>query len=200
VVELATNAETQTGTDSTRAVTPAALQSCTSTENRKGVAELATQSDTDTGTDDTRIITPLKLKNFTGILGYCINGSLAANFDPEDNKTYAINTATPVSGLFGTRFKIPIPKTGTIKKAIVIWYASSAAGTNESISFNIRLNNTADTLIASLGDTSNSKTFANYSLSIAVTEGDYIEIKLTTPTWVTNPTAVYISWSVYIES
>jgi hypothetical protein len=200
VLELATNGETQIGTDSTRAVTPASLKACTATESRNGVAEIATQTETDTGTDDSRIVTPLKLKNFSGILGYCINGSLAATFDPADNTTYAINTAAPVSGLFGTRFKIPIPKTGTIKKAIVSWYASSVAGTSESISCYIRLNNSSDTLIASVADTSNNKTFSNYSLSISVTEGDYIEIKLTTPSWSTNPTAVYISWSVYIES
>jgi len=75
LVYLATNAETQTGTDSNKAVTPAALSSRTATETRTGIAEIATQAETDTGTDDARIVTPLKLKtlldNRTG--GYAAN-------------------------------------------------------------------------------------------------------------------------------
>lgn len=61
VVELATNAETQTGTDSSRAVTPAGLASRTATETRTGIAEIATQAETDAGTDDARMVTPKKL-------------------------------------------------------------------------------------------------------------------------------------------
>ena len=75
LVYLATNAETQTGTDANKAVTPASLSSRTATETRTGIAELATQAETDAGTDDARIVTPLKLKtlldNRTG--GYAVN-------------------------------------------------------------------------------------------------------------------------------
>jgi hypothetical protein len=75
LVFLATNAETQTGTDTVKAVTPSALSSRTATETRTGIAELATQAETDAGTDDLRIVTPLKLKtlldNRTG--GYAVN-------------------------------------------------------------------------------------------------------------------------------
>jgi hypothetical protein len=75
LVYLATDAETQTGTDTNKAVTPASLSSRTATETRTGIAELATQAETDAGTDDARIVTPLKLKtlldNRTG--GYAAN-------------------------------------------------------------------------------------------------------------------------------
>ena len=75
LVYLATNAETQTGTDSNKAVTPASLSSRTATETRTGLAEIATDAETAAGTDDTRIVTPLKLKtlldNRTG--GYAAN-------------------------------------------------------------------------------------------------------------------------------
>jgi hypothetical protein len=64
IVELATDAETQTGTDTTRAITPSNLTSRTATETRTGIAEIATQVETDAGTDDTRIVTPLKLKTY----------------------------------------------------------------------------------------------------------------------------------------
>lgn len=62
LVELATNAETQTGTDTTRAVTPAALTARTATTGRRGVAELATQAEVNAGTDNTRIVTPATLR------------------------------------------------------------------------------------------------------------------------------------------
>jgi hypothetical protein len=75
LVYLASNAETQTGTDTNKAVTPAALSSRTATETRTGIAEIATDAETSAGTDDTRIVTPLKLKtlldNRTG--GYAAN-------------------------------------------------------------------------------------------------------------------------------
>ena len=75
LVFLATNAETQTGTDSNKAVTPASLSARTATETRTGIAEIATDAELTTGTDDTRIVTPLKLKTYldnrTG--GYAAN-------------------------------------------------------------------------------------------------------------------------------
>jgi hypothetical protein len=75
LVFLASNAETQTGTDSNKAVTPASLSSRTATETRTGIAEIATDAEVTTGTDDTRIVTPLKLKTYldnrTG--GYAAN-------------------------------------------------------------------------------------------------------------------------------
>ena len=64
VVELATNAETQTGSDTTRAVTPAGLASVVASESLAALAEIATQGEADAGTDDAKIITPLKLENF----------------------------------------------------------------------------------------------------------------------------------------
>ena len=62
VVELATDAETQTGTDTVRAITPANLSARSATETRTGVAEIATQAETNAGTDDARIVTPLKAR------------------------------------------------------------------------------------------------------------------------------------------
>ena len=57
VVELATDAETQAGTDTARAVTPAGLSSRTATETRTGVVELATTAEVVVGMDTTRAVT-----------------------------------------------------------------------------------------------------------------------------------------------
>ncbi|MDQ3008701.1 MAG: hypothetical protein M3Q81_03820, partial [bacterium] len=69
VIELATQAEVTTGTDTTRAITPATLatriSSITSpsaaTETAAGIIELATQAEVTTGTDTTRAVTPATL-------------------------------------------------------------------------------------------------------------------------------------------
>lgn len=64
-IEIATNGEVQTGTDTVRAVTPAGLQACTGTTTRKGVLELATNTEVQTGTDTARAITPAGLQACT---------------------------------------------------------------------------------------------------------------------------------------
>ena len=68
VVELATNAEAATGTDTERAVTPAALAYAATTHvaaataSAAGKVELATSAETITGTDTARAITPAGLR------------------------------------------------------------------------------------------------------------------------------------------
>jgi len=82
IVELATNAEVTTGTDTVRAITPSNLTSITrlgtvtignvtaivsaASETLAGKIEIATQAEVTTGTDDLRAITPLKLKTHLG--------------------------------------------------------------------------------------------------------------------------------------
>ena len=61
VVELATDQETQDGTDKLRAVTPAALAARTSTEGRTGLVQLATDAEVVAGKDDAKAVTPKKL-------------------------------------------------------------------------------------------------------------------------------------------
>lgn len=94
--------------------------------------------------------------------------------------------------------KVYIPKSGTIKRAEIYCY-SAVAGTAENWSLNIRLNNTIDTLIQTVGVSASERRFSNTSLNIAVVAGDYIEIKSVQPTWVTNPTGTIFGGYIYIE-
>lgn len=64
LVTLATDAEVQAGTDTSKVVTPSGLNSRTATETRTGLAEIATQAEVNAGTDDQRFVTPLKLKTY----------------------------------------------------------------------------------------------------------------------------------------
>lgn len=65
-VELATSAETITGTDATRAVTPAGLALLTATDLRRGLVELATAAEVAALTDPDRAVTPLGLAATVG--------------------------------------------------------------------------------------------------------------------------------------
>jgi hypothetical protein len=82
VVELATSAETQTGTDTARAVTPAGLAALTATTSRRGLIELATTAEVRAGTDSDRAVTPALLSSLPAWMpvipgGVASNGSTA---------------------------------------------------------------------------------------------------------------------------
>lgn len=62
--EIATQAETDAGTDDFRFVTPKKLHGRNAKENLTGIARIATQAEFDSGTLDTVISTPLKIKTF----------------------------------------------------------------------------------------------------------------------------------------
>jgi len=61
LVELATDAEVTTGSDTERAVTPAGLHQKTASATAIGLVELATNAETITGTDTARAVTPANL-------------------------------------------------------------------------------------------------------------------------------------------
>ena len=61
LIELASDAETITGTDATKGVTPAGLQAKVSSATAKGIVELATSAETIAVTDQTRVVTPYGL-------------------------------------------------------------------------------------------------------------------------------------------
>lgn len=62
LVEKATQAEVDTGTDTARYITPATLQNKVATEGNLGITSIATQAETNTGTTNTKVVTPLKLQ------------------------------------------------------------------------------------------------------------------------------------------
>ena len=98
------------------------------------------------------------------------------------------------------RNKIYIPANGTIKKAYVSYFVGGTLASAEAITFAIRHNNTTDytvsntaTLNAAIVD------FNSTSLNIAVAAGDFIELKVTTPAFVTAPTTVRCSVVLFVE-
>ncbi len=122
----------------------------------------------------------------------------ALTSSPADAVTVYFGNMPKVPQTVADRSKVYIRKAGTIKIAEIYCY-SGTAGTNQSWSLYVRLNNTTDYLIATLAVATNERVFSNTGLSIAVVAGDYIEIKGVQPTWTTNPLTTIYGGYVYIE-
>ena len=112
--------------------------------------------------------------------------------NPADATTYYIGHNAFVPQSFSPAKRAIYPqKACTMVEAHVIWNAMSVAGSNENISIYIRVNDTTDTLIATVGDTNFSKTFYNNALSIAFNgTTDWFCYKIVYPTWAANPTTI----------
>jgi hypothetical protein len=94
--------------------------------------------------------------------------------------------------------KVFVRQNCVIKKANINSH-SVVAGTSEAWDMFIRVNNTTDTLIATVAAATNERIWVNTSLNVVLAAGDYFEIKTVSPTWVTNPTGTVIGGYVYIE-
>ena len=94
--------------------------------------------------------------------------------------------------------KVYIREPGIIKAANIL-AQSGTAGTAEAWSLYIRVNNTTDTLIATVSAATAERVWSNSALSITVNAGDYFEIKSVQPTWATNPLTTIYGGYVYIE-
>ena len=122
-------------------------------------------------------------------------------FAPADSSTYYSGQAFwTVPFTTDTSLKAICKKTGTIHKVKLAFRLS--AGSNESSSIAIGVNGVYTTITSAL-DLS-VVTNANYQLNItglaiSVTENDLITIRWVTPAWVTNPTGVYGTQTIFIR-
>jgi len=94
--------------------------------------------------------------------------------------------------------RVYIPKSGTIVGG-QLYVKTTNTTTTENWTISIRLNNSNNTTLATVGNTATDKVFASTSLSIAVVAGDYIEITTTTPAFVTAPGSTYVYGSIFIQ-
>lgn len=133
--------------------------------------------------------------------GYALSVGCGLTAAPADATTYyfaafhalALENANGIVDVY-------VPRAGTITAAQISSYASGTAGSNESWTLSIRVNDTTDYAIAAV--TSNAggvRVWSNTGLAVAVARGDRIAIKTTTPTWATNPTDVYFGGHVFVK-
>lgn len=131
-------------------------------------------------------------KNF----GYTLFHSFTS-FSPADATTYYWGQRPASAAAVPGTYRIYIPKAGTIKRVDFAFYQT--AGSAETSSVSLRLNNTTDTLLSNAVVNNAQPTVFSATVAIAVVAGDYVEFKWVTPTWATNPTSV-VGWgNIYIE-
>lgn len=94
VVELATDVETQAGTDSARAVTPLGLAAVVASAAGRGLVELATNAETTTGTDTVRAVTP------AGVAAVVAALALTTTYQPLDAQLTQLAGLSPANGDF----------------------------------------------------------------------------------------------------
>lgn len=117
VVMLATTAEVQAGTNSTKVITPETLSARTATESRTGIAKIATTAQATAGTDDTVIMTPKKVK---ALLDANVGGYTAV-FGAINTLTYNITHDLNTEFVHAMFFL-----EDTKEQIIVDWYRGSA--------------------------------------------------------------------------
>ncbi len=127
----------------------------------------------------------------------------AGSSTPADATTYFLQfgaVITTSTASQGNLQKLFIPAAGTLNICYGTCRVAGTLGSAGNCTLSIRLNNTTDTAVTTtLALTAVDNTFNNTSLGITVAAGDYIEFKLATPTWATNPTLVSLSMVVYVS-
>jgi hypothetical protein len=138
---------------------------------------------TSNGTDWTSAASTSGAKYSTGF-------GMSTTFSPLDATTYFVGFAQTT--LATTCGQIPIPVAGTINTCYVV--IRCTAGTAETSTISLRLNNTTDFTISSAVNLSAAQTsWGTTSLGITVAAGDFVQVKWVTPTWATNPLTTQIS-------
>lgn len=126
----------------------------------------------------------------------------ALTSSPADGATVYFGVLPKAPVTTAGQSKIYVRKAGKIRRAEIYVY-SGTAGSNENWSLYIRVNNTTDYLIQTVGANTSERVFSNTSLNsgngISLSAGDYFEIKGVQPTWATNPLTTIYGGRVYFE-
>lgn len=133
-------------------------------------------------------------------MGYTMQGSFG-QFNPGDATTYYGGGAPQSGGTVAAVNRMYITRTGTIKACYILFDNGGTLGSSETSTIYLRVNNTSETAVsAAVTNDARPTVVSNTGLSIAVTAGDYVEMKWVTPAWpVTNPTNVRILGVFYVE-
>ena len=133
------------------------------------------------------------------LIGYTIIVS-NASLNPVDATTYFYGgsfTSAPTST--DNAFRFVYPKTGKIKAVGVSHRIVTTLGTSESCQFGVGVNTTYTNFVTNYTLDVNSRQILYSGLNIAVTAGDYGNIRFIAPTFATNPVGVLFTFTIYIE-
>jgi len=138
-----------------------------------------------------------KAKTSNLSLGVSYQG-VSNEFNPADATNYYVGSIPHITGTTPDINRIYMPKSGIVK-AVYVYFYNGTAGSSETSTIYLKVNSTILTNLGSVQNNSTSTYLGNTSIDRSVSQGDYLEIKWTTPTWTTNPSDVSMSYVVYIE-
>lgn len=124
----------------------------------------------------------------------------AGSQNPADSTTYYFG-ADPNANLNTTwnLSSAEVPKSGTLKRVFIKVRVAGTLGSTEAVSHYVRINDTTDVTVNTTATYDTTATNIVGILSQAVSAGDYVNLKVVTPAWVTNPTTVRFYAILYIE-
>lgn len=113
---------------------------------------------------------------------------------------YGVDPSTS-SSIGGVPFGWTVPKTGRITRVDLTQIVLNVNGINgENIAYVFRKNDTTDSSSIGSLDTDADTTVSNTAnLNFSVTAGDVLSVKLTCPTFTTDPSAMFVSISFVLE-
>jgi hypothetical protein len=131
--------------------------------------------------------------------GYTLPLFSAAAWNPADAQTVFVGSN--IVGIAGTwnDARVEVPKAGVIRR---IWYnvrVNGTLGSGETVQHFLRLNDATDFALANGTYAAAQQNLVNANFGQVVAAGDYIASKIVTPTFVNNPTNVFIYALAYIE-
>lgn len=89
--------------------------------------------------------------------------------------------------------KSVIPYEGTITDITLAVLVGATPGSSEAVTIELMVNNVSKATLTSsitFDQSANTWKTATYTVSVPIVKGDLVEIKITTPTWATNPIGV----------
>lgn len=132
------------------------------------------------------------------VKGYTLSMNCTSAFNPADNQIYFIGALQTNPFTTDFNLRLIVPKTGTIKS--VVFSSRQTLGSGESSTIALGVNGSYANISTSIVFNGNPVNTALITgLSKNVNAGDYVTIRWTCPTWVTNPTNVFINCIIYIE-
>jgi len=131
---------------------------------------------------------------------YVLPLGTAVNNSPADSTTYYIggdlnnnlNTTWNISS-------VEVPKSGTLKRVFIKARVGGTLASAQAVSHYIRLNDTTDLTVDTTATYDTTATNLIAALNQAVVAGDFLNLKVVTPAWTTNPTLVRWFALLYIE-
>lgn len=143
-------------------------------------------------------------------IGYCLAAGWAAFgvLTPADATTYYFGYVGNNSTTSSPQGRdIPVPVSGSIRTVGIMIYVTGTPATSEDSTFSVEIYSSNGTFVSSniISTTikwnvaTRDNRYTITGLNIPITQGQFIAIKMVTPTWVTNPTNTFGSVLMYVK-